>query len=216
MTEELVIWGASGHARVVADAVRSQGNLSIVGFIDDNPERKGEMFEGRQVLGGRDRLAVLLEEGTRSLHVAVGHCAARLEMSELAVAQGFHLKTVIHPRAIVASGVSVGDGTFLAAGVVVNVGCRIGKSVILNTSCSVDHECVISDGVHIGPGCHLGGGACVGRGAWIGIGASVSHRIQVGAGSIVGAGSVVVADIPAGVVAYGVPARVVRPRRPGE
>lgn len=216
MSEIMVVWGASGHARVVADAARSHAALSIVGFIDDSAQRKGELFEGSQVLGGRDLLARLLADGIRNIHVAIGHCGARLELSELALVQGFQLRTIIHPRSVVAPGVSLDDGTFVAAGVVVNVGCRVGKSVILNTSCSVDHECMIADGVHIGPGCHLGGNARVGRGAWIGIGASVSHQIEVGEGSIIGAGSVVVTDIPAGVVAYGVPARVVRDKRIGE
>ena len=87
---------------------------------------------------------------------------------------------------------------------------RIGENVIVNTSASVDHECLIEDGAHIGPGVHLGGRVRVGRAAWIGIGATVIDRSSIGAEAVIGAGAVVVADIPGGVLAYGIPARVIK------
>lgn len=212
----LVIWGASGHALVVADAARAQRKFSVVGFIDDRPGLKGTAFAGSEVLGGRDALRELHSRGVRLLHVAVGHCATRMKLAGLARSEGFQLATVIHPRAVVATVTPVGDGTFVAAGVVVNVGARVGENVILNTSCSVDHECDIHAGVHVGPGVRLGGCVQVGRAAWLGIGATIFNRISIGEGSIVGGGAVVTRDIPAGVVAFGVPARVVRGVRQDE
>lgn len=206
----LVIWGASGHALVVADAVRAQRKFSIVGFLDDGPGRKGAEFAGSVVLGGRDALSELHSRGIRQLHVAVGHCATRLKLAAIAQSEGFQLATVVHPSAVIPTDVPVGGGSFVAAGVVVNVGAQVGESVILNTSCSVDHECDIQDGVHIGPGVRLGGNVQVQRAAWLGIGATIFNRITIGERSIVGGGAVVTRDIPAGSVAYGVPARVVR------
>ncbi|HEX2874560.1 MAG TPA: hypothetical protein VHP33_25075, partial [Polyangiaceae bacterium] len=153
----LVIWGASGHALVVADAARAQRKFSIAGFVDDRAERKGVAFAGSEVLGGRDALRELYARGVRHLHVAVGHCATRLKLARVAQSEGFLLATVVHPNAVIAAQTPVGDGTFVAAGVVVNVGARVGENVILNTSCSVDHECDIRDGVHVGPGVRLGG-----------------------------------------------------------
>jgi UDP-N-acetylbacillosamine N-acetyltransferase len=210
----LVIWGASGHALVVADAARVQGKFSIAGFLDDRLERKGSPFAGSEVLGGRDALRELYARGVRHLHVAVGHCATRLKLASFAQSEGFVLATVVHPSAVIAESTPVGDGTFVAAGVVVNVGARVGESVILNTSCSVDHECHVQAGVHLGPGVRLGGGVQVGRAAWVGIGATILDHLSIGEGTIVGGGAVVVRDIPAGVVAYGMPARVVRSVNP--
>ena len=102
--------------------------------------------------------------------------------------------------------------SIVVAGAVLNAESVIGQNVIINTLAGVDHECVIGDGAHIGPGAHLGGGCRVGRGTWIGIGACVKDRIAIGENSIVGAGAVVLNDIPSGVIAYGVPAKVVRKR----
>jgi len=210
VTDRVAIWGASGHALVVADILRLTGR-DIAGFIDDTAtDRRGERFAGARVLGGRECLDGLRADGVRSVAIAVGDCAARLRLADVVREQGFELAQAIHPRAVVAADVVLGAGTVVCAGVVVNPGSSIGQCAIVNTSATIDHECVIADGAHVGPGVHLGGRVRVGRGAWIGIGATISDRVAIGAESIVGAGAVVLNDVPPRVVAFGVPARVVR------
>jgi len=205
----LAIWGASGHAMVVADIVRLQGVYRIVGFLDDiSPDRRGTEFCGAPVLGGREQLKLLLDRGVKHILLGFGDCRMRLELMGLLQARGFSLPMAIHPRSVVAKDAAIGPGTVIAAGAVVNPGSRIGSSVIINTCAGVDHDCIISDAAHIGPGVHLGGSVVVGQAAQVGIGATVVDRVHIGAGSVVGAGAVVVTDIPDGVVAYGVPAEV--------
>jgi acetyltransferase EpsM len=211
MKKKLVIWGTSGHALVVVDAVRVQGVYEIVGFLDDfNPERHGKLFCGVPILGDRNQIPILKARGGISAVLAFGNCEARLELSRQLAKDGLELATVIHPKATVAKDTSIGGGTVVLAGAVINVGASIGKSVIVNTSASVDHECVIEDAVHICPGVHLAGKVKVGEAAWVGIGSSVVDGISIGKRCVIGAGSVVIKDIPDGVVAYGVPARIVR------
>jgi acetyltransferase EpsM len=211
MKRKLVIWGASGHALVVADIIRLQGDYEIVGFLDDvNPERRNTEFKGAPVFGGQEQLDILRRRGVKYLIFGFGDCEARLRLSKLVRAKGFCLATAIHPQAIVAADVPIGPGTTIAAGAVVNPGSKIGENVIINTCASVDHECTVEDGGHIGPGAHLGGRVIVGRGSWIGIGATVSDRVRIGAHSIIGAGAVVLDNIPDGVVAYGIPAGVIK------
>jgi len=210
----VILWGASGHARVVADIIRSGGSYEIAGFIDDlQPARAGETFEGAPLLGGRDALAAARENGVTHLIVAIGHCDARLEAARFAVANGFTLATAIHPSAVIATSARVGIGTVVAAHAVVNPGTVIGENVIVNTSASIDHDCTIADGVHISPRACLAGSVRVGEASWIGAGATVIDGRTIGRRSIVGAGAVVVRDIPDDVLAYGVPARIVRRNR---
>lgn len=207
MAHRIVIWGASGHALVVADVVRLEGKYEIAGFIDDvDPQRAN--FHGGPILGGREQLDRLRESGVEYLIVGVGDCAARLQLADIAREKGFTLASAIHPRATIADGVEIGDGTVVVAGAVINPGSSIGSNVIVNTCASVDHECVIEDGVHIGPGVNLGGNVLVGRGSWIGIGAKIKDGVSVGAGAIVGAGAVVLRDVPAKTLVFGVPATV--------
>jgi UDP-N-acetylbacillosamine N-acetyltransferase len=209
MTSSIVIWGAGGHALVVADVARQAG-FQVHGFLDDTHARPdGTPLGGAQILGGREQLPSLRNQ-IKACVIAIGHCQARLELAGVAAAAGFQLATLVHPRAVVASDVRVGAGTVVCAGAVINPAAVIGENVIVNTSASVDHECVLEDGVHVSPGARLAGNVRVGRGAWIGLGAVVKEKVRVGAGVVIGAGAVVLRDVPDGVVAYGVPARVIR------
>jgi acetyltransferase EpsM len=209
---KVIIWGAGGHALVVSDLLRCHGGFEIAGFLDDsNPGRQGEAFCGATILGGRELLPKLQERGITHAILAFGDNAARLQLADAVRQAGLTLiPAIVHPRATVAESVAIGAGSVVFAGAVVNAAVGIGENVIINTVASVDHECVIGDGAHLSPGVRLGGRVKVGRGGWMAIGAVAAPGVSIGEGSIVGAGAVVLEDIPAGVVAFGVPARVQR------
>lgn len=209
-TAPVVVVGAGGHARVVADILRLTG-YTVAGFLDEiNTDRWGHEFDGGRILGGLDRLESQRASGVRCAFIAVGDCRARLRLAEIAERAGFELPVLQHPKSVVASSVTIGNGSLIVAGAVVNPGARLGAQVIVNTAASVDHDCYIEDGVHVCPGARLAGRVFAGRGAWIGIGAIVKEGLRIGAGSTIGAGSVVLEDVAPGVVAYGVPAKVMQ------
>ncbi len=206
MAKPLIIYGASGHAKVVIDTARAMGGFDIIACIDDAPARVGSVHMGVPVLGS-------IEEVPRwhkaTFFIAIGDNAARLRKAELLKLQQVTYATLIHPRAVVAGDVVVGAGCLIAAGAVVQPGVRLGEHVIVNTLAGVDHDCEIGDGAHVAPGAHLAGRVKVGRAAMIGVGASLRDGVTIGAGVRIGAGAVVVRDMPDGVTAYGNPARIV-------
>ena len=211
MKHRLIIWGASGHALVVADIMRLRGEYDIIGFVDDfNSPTPGQSFCGLPVFGKARLLELIQQSAVSHVIIAIGNCQARLLLAEWSCNQGLSLASAIHPRAAVAADTSIGDGTVIAAGAVINSGAVIGENVIVNTCASVDHECILDNGVHICPGAHLAGRVHVGRASWVGIGSSVIDRVRIGSGAMIGAGSVVVHDIPEGMLAYGVPAKTIK------
>jgi len=211
--EKVAIWGASGHAMVVADILRVQRKYEIVGYLDNvNPNNHGKMFCGSPILGGEEQIPSLLKQGVQHLIIGFGNSDARLALAVRMKTIGFDLAIAIHPKATIASDVQIKPGTVVAAGAVINPGCKIGENVIINTSSSIDHECIIDDGVHISPGVHLAGNVSIGRATWVGIGTSIIERVSIGSRTIIGAGSVVVGNIPEQVVAYGNPAKVIKTR----
>ncbi|HRZ68989.1 MAG TPA: acetyltransferase [Candidatus Paceibacterota bacterium] len=216
MAEKAVIWGAGGHAKVVADILRLSG-LEVVGFLDEvNSGRRGQPFFGSVVLGGVEQLDSLLHGGVRRAFVGFGNNRRRLEAGNLLESRGFELVKAIHPAAVVAADVKLGVGTMVAAGAVVNPGSGIGKNVIVNTCASIDHDCVVDDGAHVGPGASVAGSVTIGRCAWLGIGSTIIDKKHVGADSIVGAGAVVIHDVPDGATVAGVPAQMLRRAKRGD
>ncbi len=211
MKEKLVIWGASSHALVAADIIRATGHYEIVGFLDDlYPERSNEEFCGARILGGREQLDALVERRVHHLFFGLGNNMARLELAVVARAKGFQLARAIHPTASVASDVIVGQGTMISPQGSINPAVRIGENVVLQSTVTIGHESTIEDGAMLNSGAHLGGQVYVGRAATLEMGTIVGKGVRIGAGSVVGAGSIVLRDIPDGVLAYGAPARVIR------
>ena len=209
--KRIVVVGAGGHGKVVADVVRAGDAFEIAAFADELAlQRDGDLYLGVKVLAGEDSLARARSLGIGYAMVAFGDCKARLGCCERLQAHGFEIVSAIHPRAIVSPDVSIGAGTVVVAGAVVAAAARLGEAVIVNTGATVDHDCVLDDGVHIEPGVHLAGRVHVGLATTIGIGAVVVKDRRIGAHSHIGAGAVVTRDLPDGVIAYGVPARVVR------
>jgi UDP-N-acetylbacillosamine N-acetyltransferase len=203
----IVIFGCGGHGRVIADALMA-GQAKLAGFLDDAPT--APIVNEIPVLGDRKRLE---EPGFLESHailIAIGEASSRRQLASLVLDRGGHLANAIHPSAVIARDVPIGQGTVVMAGAVINTGSRIGRFAIVNTSASVDHDNVIEDGVHIAPGCHLAGHVNCGADAFIGIGASVIPRVRIGARAIIGAGAAVISDVPSDALAVGCPAVVKR------
>lgn len=206
-----VFWGASGHAKSVAEALGKKPSIEIVGYLDDvNPERHGQFFEGEKILGGQEQLDLLKAQGITACILGFGHCLRRIQVGKILTEKGFALLQVIHPSSVIASNVSLGEGIVVLAGAVIDTGCRIGNYVIVNHGAVISHECDIGAGTHICPGVNIAGRVTIGPGCWIGIGAAVIDKLKIGSHTFIGAGSVVTRDIPSGYMAYGNPAKVIR------
>lgn len=203
-TDSVVVYGAGGHGRVVADVALAQG-LEVLGFIDDQ-KAPGTEMDGLRVLGGRDELVA---SGHR-VALGIGDNEARERIAVWLDARGVPLVTVIHPSAVISRWASVGAGTVVFPGAVINTGAAIGRGAIVNTGAVIEHDCVLGDFAHISPNATLAGGVRVGCSAHVGAGACVLPGRTIGDRAIVGAGAVVNRDVPANTVVAGVPARVLR------
>lgn len=210
----LLIFGASGHGKVVADAALEAGFGPVV-FADDDASRAYDTVLGLpiEVIGVESAIAWIRQNDARVV-VAIGNNRIRARVLAAFGELRCPFATIVHPRAIISSSAKIGVGTVVFAGAIVQADAVIGDNVILNTACTVDHDCVVADHVHVCPGVNLAGDVTVEEGAQIGIGASAIQGTRVGAWSIVGAGASVVRDVPANVVAHGMPAQVQRNLEP--
>ncbi len=206
----LVIAGAGGHAKVLADLIAADGRFRIVGATDPAPKGPAARLSGMNVIGGDAVLPKLLREGVKHAAVGVGsspRTAPRARLRKELIELGFRVPALAHPRAVVSPGATLGHGVQVMAGAVINPGARVGAGCVVNTGAIVEHDCVLEADAFIGPGAVLGGEVFVGEGAFIGLGARINPGIAIGADAVVGAGAVVIKDVRPGTMVTGVPAR---------
>ena len=200
MREKIILIGGGGHCKVIIDAVKCAGKYEIVGIIDRKLNKNEETL-GVPVLGGDELLSDFYKKGVGNAFISfgsVGDCAARKDMYRKIKQMGFKLPVIVHPRAVIAVDVELGEGTFVAASATINSGTKIGKNAIINTSSSIDHDCRIGDLVHIAPGATLSGGVKIGEETHIGTGANLIQYVTIGARCMVGMGLTVRHDIENG------------------
>jgi acetyltransferase EpsM len=210
MPARVLIVGAGNQGCIVADillAAGDGGDLTPVGFIDDDPDRCDSLVLGVPVLGTQAQLRDVPHD---AVVVAIGDNARRESVSLALEARGERLVTVRHPFSSIARDVTIGPGCMISSGVVVTPGARIGRGTLLNTSSSVDHQSILGAFAHVSVGATVGATVVIGARTLIGIGATVMTGCTVGADCLVGAGALVARNLPDNVVAAGVPARIRR------
>lgn len=213
----IFIVGASGHGLVAADAARHAGR-EVVGFLDSF-KPTGQVVRGIPILGHPDNLADLLKRhDVRRLFLGISDNWTRQQVAAKlrAAVPDFELTSIIHPQSVVATDVVLGPGTLVLAGAIINTGCLIAENCIVNTKASLDHDGEMRSCASLLPGVTTGGNCVIGECACVCVGATLSHKVTIGDHAVVGAGAVVLHDVPPCSLAYGVPARVVRSRQPGE
>ncbi|WP_304236004.1 acetyltransferase [Jiulongibacter sediminis] len=180
---ELVLYGASGHAKVILDAAK-ESNIKVIGFFDDYVSKN--VFKGVEVHPYSEELYVtpcLISIGDNKLREQVSRKIKHL------------FGRVIAKSSLVANSVEIAHGTFVAQRAVIQTDSRVGAHVIVNTNSSVDHDCTIRDYVHIAPGATICGGVQIGEGSFIGAGAVILPNVSIGKWCIIGAGSVVTKNV---------------------
>jgi sugar O-acyltransferase (sialic acid O-acetyltransferase NeuD family) len=210
VARDVIIFGAGGHALVVADAVRACGG-TVVGHVDTvSPERKGQLLNGVPIIGDLDELLAEVAGSGAGVAFGFGDCAARYALMRQLSEYNIELLTIIHPAAIVSRFAEIGRGGYVGPQAVVEAQVRIGEGAIINCGACICHECRVGNAVTVCPGVMIGGKTRIGDRTWLGIGATLLDKVSVGAECVVGAGAVVVSDLPDRVLAVGVPARIIR------
>jgi len=204
MNEQVIVIGASGHGKVVADIVRRSGDM-LLGFLDDN-ETLPPKIVGIPMLG---KVADYAKYPDVSFVIGIGNSAIR----EKIVRQLDDVRwyTAIHPSAAISTlDTQIGVGSVIMANAVINSSARIGAHCIINTASVVEHDNRVGDFTHISVGAKLGGTVSVGAHTWVGIGATVSNNASICDHCMIGAGAVVICDIKESGTYVGVPARKIK------
>lgn len=194
----MLLYGASGHAKVICSVLESL-SMPIHGIFDDNPLITS--LNEYTVIGSYK--ATYLPND--SIIISIGDNRIRkLIANRISHVFG----QCIAPSAICDRNSQIEEGTVILHNAVVQRDAVIGKHCIINTAASIDHDCAISDFVHVSPRATLCGAVCIGEGSHIGAGATVIPNIKIGKWCVIGAGAVVISDVPDYSLVVGIPGRV--------
>lgn len=201
MPRKLLILGAGGHGKVVADVAACMNVFAEIRFADDAAPQKPLAYP---YAGSIEESLKYLPE--YEVFVAIGSSRIRQKIMNRLCEYGARFPVLIHPHSSVCSDAAIGEGSVVMPGAVINAGSRIGKGVIVNTCASVDHDCSLGEFCHVAVGAHVCGSVTVGAHTWIGAGATLINNISVTGGCMIGAGAVVVKNIEKSGIYKGVPA----------
>lgn len=207
MSKPLIIIGNGGHASVLTEILFSQ-NERILGFTA--PIKEKNNFQLPYL--GTDEIIETYASTEIELVLGIGSIAPaslREKIYTQFINGNYFFKSVIHPSAIIAPSVNLGQGVQVMAGVILQTNTTVADNTIINTGAVIDHDCIIESNVHVAPGCKLSGGVYVQSGTHIGTGATVIQGIHIGSNCLIGAGAVVVKNIANSQKVVGVPAKEV-------
>ncbi len=204
--KRLIIIGASGHGKVIADIALLNG-YDQVDFLDDNPA--AEIVGKYKVLGVSSMAKELRNLGCDFL-VGIGNAVIRERIQKEIEVAGCNVVSLIHPSAVVAYDVKIGRGTIVMANAIINVGTVIGNGCIVNTCATVGQDNVIGDFSHISVGAHTAGTVNMGKRSWLGIGAAVSANVSICGDCMIGAGTMVMKNIEKSGTYVGAPAKRIK------
>lgn len=196
---KLVIIGASGHGKVVAEIAKLSGYNEIA-FLDDYSNEK--LCSGYQVIG---KVSKIIKFKKYDVFIAIGSSSIREKIAKQLM--DYKIVSLIHPAAVVSENVKIGKGSVIMAGAVVNPDSEVGEFCIINTCSSVDHDCYIGDFSHVSVGSHIAGTVKIGSHVWIGAGATIINNIEIQNNVCIGAGAAVIKNLDDSGTYVGVPAR---------
>ena len=205
MTDKLAIIGAGGHGKVVADAAISMGKYADIVYVDSKFHDCDTHYD-LPIVADDSGIPDLIQKGFAFI-IAIGSNRIRAEKYALLGSYTAEMATIIHAAATISPAAKIAPGVVIFAGAIINADASIGANVIVNTAAIVEHDCVISQHVHLAPNSTLTGGCHIGELSLFGASASAIPNQKIGANVVVGAGSVVVHNIPDNTIARGIPAK---------
>jgi UDP-perosamine 4-acetyltransferase len=206
----IVIIGAGGFSKCVAEILGESGSWDIVGLTDLDPTPRRVL--GLPVLGTDDVLPRLRREGVAHAVVALGDNVLRQRLGQAASREGFILTNAASRSATIAPSASLGCGVTIMPGALIGTEATVSDLAIVNSGALLSHDSRLGEAAHIATRVAVSGNVRIGARTVVGVGASVAPDVTIGSDTIIGVGAAVVRDIPDGVIAFGIPARVHRAR----
>ena len=208
MTRRLIILGAGGHGKVVADCAEATGEYDDVAFLD--ALYPGECLVGDWKILEKPENASFFNNHNTDFFVAIGNNTIREKVLNELLQDNLNVVSLIHPKSTVSRHATISIGVLVCANATINPMAKVGVGSIVNTAASIDHDCLIGDYAHISVGVRLAGDVVIGSSSFIGINSCAIQGVTIGSNCVLGAGATLISDLPDNTTAVGTPAKVIK------
>lgn len=201
--KKLLIFPFNGNGIEALDCI-SFDDFELVGFVDDDPQKKSEQYEihTREILLKYEEFYVLAVPGS-----AASFRKRKEIITSLGIKNLGRYITAIHPDASIGRNVEIGANCLIMAGVVITSNARIKNHVCVLPNTVIHHDSVVNDYTLIGSNVVVAGGTSIGESCYIGSGTNIINNISIGDLSLVGLGSNILKNVPGNAKMVGNPAR---------
>lgn len=209
--KRIVLYGCGDMSKQSYNIIKHDSKYKVVGFLDDNLEKKGKTYLDLPIFGNHKVVPYIkkTEKITGGL-AAIGNNQIRYQRNQIMLSHGLEIITAIHPKALIDSPRYIGKGVIVEMGGAIHPNANVGDGVFVAGGSIIAHDSNVGDYSLIAGGVIFGGAASVGKFSVIGVGAVLQPYIFVGSNVVIGIGAAVTKDIPDNVIAYGVPAKIIR------
>ncbi|WP_430468003.1 acetyltransferase [Winogradskyella ouciana] len=213
--KNILIYGASGHAKMIVDIIQKNNTHNFLGFIDSYKPINDDVY-GFKVLGNLELLPSLIKKfDIDGIVIGIGNNDTRLLAYKniIDVAPNLEFIPIVHPSAILANDIIIPEGTVVMPGAIVNANAKVGKFCLLNTKSSLGHDSIMSDFSSLASGATIGGNVKIGFCSTICLSASVAQNITIGDYTTIGGGALVLKPIGDHKLAFGVPINTIKDKK---
>ena len=207
--DNLLILGAGGNSKVIAETYMSCINHCNIKYLDDNYINIEN--NSNEIIGPLSKIfEIEIKNKFSRAIISISDPKVRMYWLDILERENYNIKPIIHKNCFISKTAKIDNGSVIYAKACIQTEVKIGRGVFINTNSCIEHNSIIDSGVHICPGSNIGGNVNIGSCSWIGIGSSIIQNIKIGENVMIGAGTVVTKNIPKNSLAVGSPAKVIK------
>lgn len=213
--KNILIYGASGHAKMIVDIILKNNTHNLIGFIDSYKPINEDVY-GYKILGNLELLPSLIKKfDIQGIVIGIGNNSTRLHAYKniIEIAPDLEFVPIVHPSAILANDITIPEGTVVMPGAIVNADAKVGRFCLLNTKSSLGHDSIMSDFSSLASGATIGGNVEIGFCSSICLSASVAQNTTIGDYTTIGACSLVLKPVGNQKLAFGVPIHTIKDKK---
>ena len=213
---DIVIIGVGGNSLDVIDLIydinrHSQGEYRVIGFLDDNEELKGKVFNGYEVIGCLADAKYLEYEVNFALSIGSENSFKykRAIFEDLQLEKN-RFPNLIHPNVVISKFANLGVGNIIFPNSVIHSNVYIGDFNIFLSNTIINHDCRIGSFVTCASSVTFAGGVLIEDSCFIGLGSAIRNNVKISSNTLIGMKSNVLQNSNTNDILYGNPARVKR------